>query len=94
MEFPQVAAHYFVESRPGVPETESDGAWRFVVVVWEESTTRASRQLTRAPVVTLRQAAVTADSGTACPPADNTADSCITGRATLAVVPLTESPFR
>jgi hypothetical protein len=86
MTFPQVAAHYFVESRPVVPDTDS--ADSMVVVVVADSRLIARLQFTRAPVATSRQAAVRAEIGMARPPSEITAETRIAERA---VLPLTES---
>jgi uncharacterized protein (DUF362 family) len=87
MEFPQAGAHYFVESRPGVPDTESaDRAVGVVPVADRRSMPRL--QLTTAPVATSRQPAVSAEIGMARPPSEITAETRIAARP---VLPLTES---
>ena len=87
MAFPQVAAHYFVESRPVVPDTDSADCMVVVVLV-PDSRLIPRLQFTRAPVATSRQAAVRAEIGMARPPSEITAETRIAERA---VLPLTES---
>ena len=86
MEVPHAAPHYFVESRPGVPDTDSADCIVFGGLL--EPSMRPRLQLTTAPVLTSRHAAVSAERGLARPPSRTTAETCIAVRAGL---PLPES---
>jgi hypothetical protein len=83
----RVAAHYFVESRPVVPDTDSAGSVTLALRVVVPSIT-PRLQLTAAPVETLRHVGVIADHGIVLSPTRTTTETA----ELRAVVPLTESP--